>query len=102
MFYLRARAKGKEQYPEGEAYSKPTIKDNIVNPHIRIETQAKINFREVVENSKHRRGLKRCASTEQEIEQYKAKGKDKGDDKDKDKTNIGGADPKHDKEGDKA
>ena len=37
---------------------------------------------------------------EQEIEQYKAKGKDKGDDKDKYKTNIGGAGPKLDKEGD--
>ena len=91
-----------EQDPGSKAYSEPITKHNIVIPHIRIETQAKINFREVVEDSKHRRGLKRCASIEQEIEQYKANGKDKGDDKDKDNTNIGGADPKHDKEGDTA
>ena len=53
-----------EQDPESKAYSEPITKHNIVIPHIRIETQAKINFREVVEDSKHRRGLKRCASTD--------------------------------------
>ena len=53
-----------EQGPESKAYSEPIIKDNIVIPNMRIETQAKINIREVVEDSKHRRGLKRCASTD--------------------------------------
>ena len=48
-------------------------------------------------------GLQAVMREIEELEEESiGKGKDKGDDKDKDKTNIGGAGPKHDKEGDKA